>query len=188
METGELIALYRKQAGMTIDELAEKSGVPKGTLNKIIGGVTKAPTLDNMKVIAFVGPSGSGKSYRATWVAQKAGIDYLIDDGLLIRGNELLAGCSAKKESTKIGSIRRALFRDVRHAEEVRRAIRRWQPEKIMLLGTSDGMVEEIAKTLHLSVYTVKKYISHLKDMTGYRNRTELAVAASRLGLVTPGY
>lgn len=52
METGELITLYRKQAGMTIDELAEKSGVPKGTLNKIIGGVTKAPTLDNMKVIA----------------------------------------------------------------------------------------------------------------------------------------
>ena len=52
METGELIAFYRKQAGLTIDELAEKSAVPKGTLNKIIGGVTKAPTLDNMKAIA----------------------------------------------------------------------------------------------------------------------------------------
>ena len=52
MEVGELISFYRKQAGMTIDELAVKSGVPKGTLNKIIGGVTKAPTLDNMKSIA----------------------------------------------------------------------------------------------------------------------------------------
>ena len=52
METGELITLYRKQAGMTIDELAENQIVPKGTLNKIIGGVTKAPTLDNMKWIA----------------------------------------------------------------------------------------------------------------------------------------
>lgn len=52
METGELITLYRKQAGMTIDDLAAKSGVPKGTLNKIIGGTTKAPTLDNMKAIA----------------------------------------------------------------------------------------------------------------------------------------
>ena len=52
MELGELISFYRKQAGMTIDELAEKSGVPKGTLNKIIGNVTKAPTLDNMKSIA----------------------------------------------------------------------------------------------------------------------------------------
>lgn len=52
MEVGELISYYRKQAEMTIDELAEKSKVPKGTLNKIIGGVTKAPTLDNMKAIA----------------------------------------------------------------------------------------------------------------------------------------
>ena len=52
MEVGDLISLYRKQAGMTIDELAERSGVPKGTINKIIGGVTKAPTLPNMKSIA----------------------------------------------------------------------------------------------------------------------------------------
>lgn len=52
MEVGELISFFRKQSGMTIDELSAKSGVPKGTLNKIIGGVTKAPTLDNMKSIA----------------------------------------------------------------------------------------------------------------------------------------
>ena len=44
MEIGELITLYRKQAGLTIDELSEKANVPKGTLNKIIGGITKAPT------------------------------------------------------------------------------------------------------------------------------------------------
>lgn len=58
-----------------------------------------------MKVFAFVGPSGSGKSYRATWVANEAGMECIIDDGLLIRGNELLSGYSAKKEPTKIGSI-----------------------------------------------------------------------------------
>lgn len=52
MDVGELISLYRKQSGMTIDELALRSGVPKGTLNKIIGGVTKAPTLENMRSIA----------------------------------------------------------------------------------------------------------------------------------------
>lgn len=52
MDLGDLITLYRKEAGLTIDELSKKSGVPKGTLNKIIGGVTKAPTLDNMKAIA----------------------------------------------------------------------------------------------------------------------------------------
>lgn len=52
LDTGELISLYRKEAMLTIDELAELSGVPKGTLNKIIAGTTKAPTLDNMKAIA----------------------------------------------------------------------------------------------------------------------------------------
>lgn len=52
MELGELVSFYRKQAGLTIDELVERSGVPKGTLTKIIGGNTKAPTLSNMKAIA----------------------------------------------------------------------------------------------------------------------------------------
>ena len=52
MELGEMISRYRKDAGMTIDELSEASGVPKGTLNKIIAGTTKAPTLDTMKAIA----------------------------------------------------------------------------------------------------------------------------------------
>lgn len=53
MELGELISKYRKEMNMTIDELAEKSGVPKGTINKIIGGVTKAPTLENVRAIAY---------------------------------------------------------------------------------------------------------------------------------------
>lgn len=52
MEVGELITQYRRQAGMTIDELAARAQVPKGTLTKIIGGVTKAPTLCNIQAIA----------------------------------------------------------------------------------------------------------------------------------------
>lgn len=52
MELGELVTMYRKDKGLTIDELAELSNVPKGTLTKIITGVTKAPTLDNVKAIA----------------------------------------------------------------------------------------------------------------------------------------
>ncbi len=52
MELGELVSFYRRRAGLTIDELAEKSGVPKSTINKIIAGTTKAPTLENVKAIA----------------------------------------------------------------------------------------------------------------------------------------
>jgi len=103
-----------------------------------------------MMVHAFVGTSGSGKSYRAAWVAQQNNIDYIIDDGLFIHNNKLLAGFSAKKESTRVGSIRRAIFKDKTHAAIVREAIAAHQPESILILGTSDGMVEAIARTLEL--------------------------------------
>lgn len=52
MELGELISRYRKDAKLTIDELAAVSGVPKGTINKIINGNTKSPTLETMKALA----------------------------------------------------------------------------------------------------------------------------------------
>ena len=43
--------------------------------------------IENTKVYAFVGPSGTGKSYRAQMVANENGISYIIDDGLLIKEN-----------------------------------------------------------------------------------------------------
>lgn len=52
MEIGTLLSAYRKEAGLTIDELAARSGVPKGTINKIIAGTTKAPTLENVRALA----------------------------------------------------------------------------------------------------------------------------------------
>lgn len=54
-----------------------------------------------MRVVGFVGPSGTGKSHRAVWVARERGIDFIIDDGLLIRGAQIIAGKSAKKEKQK---------------------------------------------------------------------------------------
>ena len=51
---------------------------------------------EKIQVYAFVGPSGTGKSYRAQMVANSRDIEYIIDDGLLIAGNEVLAGVSAK--------------------------------------------------------------------------------------------
>lgn len=52
MDLGALISRKRKQVGMTIDELASRSGVPKGTLNKIINGITRDPQLETVKSIA----------------------------------------------------------------------------------------------------------------------------------------
>ena len=65
---------------------------------------------EKTEVYAFVGPSGTGKSYRAQMVANSKGIEYIIDDGLLILGNEVVAGSSAKKAPTKIETVKNALF------------------------------------------------------------------------------
>ena len=61
---------------------------------------------DKIKVYAFVGPSGTGKSYRAQMVASEKDINFIIDDGLLIKDNKIIAGESAKKAPTKIEKIK----------------------------------------------------------------------------------
>ncbi|HBG12140.1 MAG TPA: XRE family transcriptional regulator [Clostridium sp.] len=50
----EKINEYKKKLGMTTEELSEKSGVPIGTLNKILSGVTRDPKLETLKAIARV--------------------------------------------------------------------------------------------------------------------------------------
>ena len=103
-----------------------------------------------MRVYAFVGPSGTGKSYRAQMVAGENNIEYIIDDGLLVNENEVVAGTSAKKAPTKIETVRHAIFIEEEEKKEMIEAIKRLNPESILILGTSDGMVEKIAENLGL--------------------------------------
>ena len=103
-----------------------------------------------MKVFALVGGSGTGKSHKALLIAHRENIEYIIDDGLLINKNRILAGLSAKKELNKIQAIRRAIFFDKEHAQAVRDALKREKPKSIMILGTSVGMVEKIIESLEL--------------------------------------
>ncbi len=103
-----------------------------------------------MDVIALVGPSGTGKSHRALLVAQHHHADAIIDDGILIKDGKIVAGNSAKKEKSKIMAVRRAIFVLPGHAEDVRAAIQRENPHRILILGTSENMVQQIAKRLKL--------------------------------------
>ena len=103
-----------------------------------------------MDVIALVGPSGTGKSHRALQVAQEHNADAIIDDGILIKDGHIIAGESAKTEKSKIMAVRRAIFVLPGHAEQVREAIRKIQPHRILVIGTSENMVHKIAKTLKL--------------------------------------
>ena len=116
--------------------------------------------LKNMKVYAFVGPSGTGKSYRAQMVAAENNVHFIIDDGLLIKDNEVIAGNSAKKASTKIETVKKALFNKKEEAEEIRKALKKYRAESILLLGTSDGMVEKIAENLGLPKISRTVYIT----------------------------
>lgn len=103
-----------------------------------------------MYTIAFVGPSGTGKSFRSAAVASSAGAEAIIDDGLLISKNKVLAGFSAKKEATKIAAVKRALFTKESHVNEVKKAISDNKINRIMILGTSIKMAEKIAAQLAL--------------------------------------
>ncbi len=101
-----------------------------------------------MKVYALVGKSGTGKSHHSLAVARDHGIDYLIDDGLLISSNRIIAGRSAKRAATKVASVRTAIFSEAEHVLEVRNALRDNQVESLLIIGTSDKMVTRIAEAL----------------------------------------
>jgi adenylate kinase family enzyme len=107
-------------------------------------------SLKRIKVFALVGESGTGKSFRAKLVAQKYGIDFIIDDGLLIRENRILAGHSAKKEKTFLSAVKVALFDEKAHRDEVARRLQSEKNKRILLLGTSEKMVNKIAARLQL--------------------------------------
>ena len=101
-------------------------------------------------VFALVGKSGTGKSFRAKLIAEKYDIELIIDDGLLIRDDKIVAGRSAKREKAFLGAIKTALFDDLDHRQEVRQALKQEKYRRILLLGTSERMVAKIAEALEL--------------------------------------
>ncbi|MCI5891954.1 MAG: hypothetical protein MRZ66_00900 [Clostridiales bacterium] len=110
-----------------------------------------------MKVYALVGRSGTGKSHHSMWVARENNIEYIIDDGLLVSDNQIIAGKSAKREPTKIASVRRAIFSDPKHQEEVKNAIAEYNIDSLLIIGTSVNMVDKIAEAI--GVAPIEKYI-----------------------------
>lgn len=115
-----------------------------------------------MEVVALIGHSGTGKSYKAIALAKEKDIEYIIDDGLLIRGNKIVAGKSAKREKTIVSAIRRAVFMDTGHRLEVKSAIIKYNPSKILILGTSDKMIDKITRTLNLPEVSERIYIEDI--------------------------
>lgn len=103
-----------------------------------------------METIAFTGPSGSGKSHRALALASDIKADLIIDDGLIFQSGRIIEGISAKNQVTKLGAIKTALFTDQQHKLSAIETITAFQPERVLILGTSLAMVEKIADRLSL--------------------------------------
>ncbi|MCL1817997.1 MAG: hypothetical protein FWG35_03635 [Spirochaetaceae bacterium] len=106
--------------------------------------------LKGVKVFALVGKSGTGKSFRAKLLSQKYGIELIIDDGLLIRDQKIIAGRSAKKEASYMTAVKTAVFHDKEHREEVSQCLEKQKFRRLLIIGTSEGMVRKIAASLRL--------------------------------------
>lgn len=103
-----------------------------------------------MEIYTLVGKSGTGKSFHAMELCQKYHIEAIIDDGLFIYDNTVVAGVSAKREATKIGAVKVALFQDDEIRDQVAGAIAKKKPDSILVLGTSVGMTDKIILRLGL--------------------------------------
>ncbi len=103
-----------------------------------------------VQTYALVGKSGTGKSFRAKLVSQKFGIDLLIDDGLLIKDQKIIAGTSAKKAKSYLGAIKTAVFDKKEHRNSVIKALEKDNFKRVLILGTSEKMVRKIASRLNL--------------------------------------
>jgi len=131
-----------------------------------------------MKVYALVGKSGTGKSYHAMNLCREKNIEGIIDDGLFIIGNGILAGVSAKRQETRVGAIKTALFTDEAHRRPVIEKINEMMPGSLLILGTSDRMVKKIAERLSLPKIESTVYIETItterQRETAIRQRRDL--------------
>ena len=142
----------------------------------------------NIKVYAFVGPSGTGKSYRAQMVAGEKNVHFIIDDGLLIKDNQVVAGESAKKASTKIETVKKALFLHDNEKIEIQKAIKKYNVKQILILGTSDGMVEKIAENLGFPKISEYIYITDVATEEEMKTARKIRVTEGKHVIPVPTF
>ena len=144
--------------------------------------------MESIEVYAFVGPSGTGKSYRAQMVAGAYNIKFIIDDGLLVKENAIVAGQSAKKAPTKIETIKKALFNDEKQKSEMQEAIIRLSPKSILILGTSDKMVKTIAENLGLPPIKKTIYITDVATEEEIENAKRIRTTEGKHVIPVPTF
>ena len=104
----------------------------------------------SLTVFALVGESGTGKSFRAKLLAKKYGIEAIIDDGLLIKDDKIMAGKTAKHEKSYMGAVRVALFDDKEHRDSVAKALQTHKIKTLLIIATSEKMANKITSRLQI--------------------------------------
>ena len=113
---------------------------------------------------------------------------YIIDDGLLVKDNEVVAGESAKKAPTKIETVKKALFYEEKQRQEMINAIKKFKPEGILILGTSDGMVQKIATNLELPEISEITYISDVATQEEMETARRIRVTEGKHVIPVPTF
>lgn len=115
-----------------------------------------------MKVYSLSGRSGTGKSFQAINLCKEKNIEGIIDDGLFIYRNKVISGVSAKRQRTIIGAVKSAIFTEDEKAEEAKAAIARMNPASLLVIGTSDEMIDKIVARLELPEPSERIYIEEI--------------------------
>ena len=114
--------------------------------------------------------------------AKEAGIDSFwykepLENSLRSVLDRTMAGESVYPEDTPVLKVGEALSTEFTEGEL-----------KVLRELTGGDTDEEIANTLNFSIWTVRKYVKIMLEKTGFKSRTQLAVAARESGLVIRGY
>ena len=97
-------------------------------------------------------------------------------------GEALLSICDRTMQGEQVYPVSRPVL-ELGLAKSTELTARELEILREIVRGTTN---QEIADTLHLSVYTVKDHVNNLMTKTGFKTRTELAVRARETGLVIP--
>jgi hypothetical protein len=167
-------------------EVVNRSHAERAAATAEKTGLSVREVLAQIAVIAFIGPSGTGKSTHAISIARQYQIAWIIDDGLLIHGSRIIAGTSAKKASSKLESVRQALFADETRATVMRRALVSHCPPTLMILGTSDGMLNKICQNLWLNPPSMLIRIEDVSSEEEMRQAREVRQSQGKHAIPVP--
>ncbi|AWE07491.1 hypothetical protein DCE79_08930 [Lysinibacillus sp. 2017] len=122
-----------------------------------------------MKIYSLSGASGTGKSTSALELAYLHNIEGIIDDGILIIHGEKCAGTSAKFEKNAFTAVRRAIFLEDAHRNEVKSAIEQSNIHSLLIIGTSDKMTKKIAARLDVGTIDTFIYVEDVRTQKEIR-------------------